>query len=189
MSGAEVPSSVASSRSIERDERSSARDRAAARRDAVDEARDDAATGRDADADARDDAARVRERFARDVLWSEELRADMEARRRRRREVQDGAEARLEQAIIDSEMARSRAAMTRRAFRDFLRQTREARIEAEADRHASRRDRMSSDHSRREAAQDRAASAHDRDFAAAQRDQGEIAGNLAHQPGEVTDQA
>jgi hypothetical protein len=180
---------VVSLNSIERDERSSARDRAAERRDALDRARDDVASGRDAAAAARDDAARLREQFARNVLWAEERRAETEARWRRWCQVESGSEARLEQALIDSEVARSRAAMTRRAFRDFLQQTREERIEAEADRHASRQDRMNSDDSRREAAQDRAASAHDREFAAAESDQGEIAGNLADRPGETTNQA
>jgi hypothetical protein len=175
--------------SIERDERSSARDRAAERRDALDRAGDVAAAGRDVAADARDDAARLRERYARDVLWADELRAEVEARWRRWRELETGSDARLEQALIDGEVAWSHAMMTRTAFRTFLQQTREERIEAEADRQASRQDRMDSDASRREAAQDRVASAHDRDFAAAERAQDEIAGNLADQPAERTDQA
>jgi hypothetical protein len=154
---------------IERDERSSVRDRAAERRDALDRARDVAAAGRDDAAEARDDEARLRERYARDALWADELRAEVEAHRRRWREPDAGSDARLEQALIDGEVARSHAAMTRTVFRAFLQQTRDERSEAEADRQASRHDRMNSDESRREAAQDRAASAQDRDFAAAER--------------------
>jgi hypothetical protein len=156
----------------DRDELSSARDRAADQRDAHDRNRDAAAAARDAAADARDESAMRRERFARSALWADEVRS--EALRRECEESEARTDARFEQALLDSEVARSRAAMIREEFRAFLDEMRRQRIDAKADRNASRQDRVQSGSSRHQAAQDRQAAAQDRYAAAAERECDEI---------------
>lgn len=163
----------------ERDARGSTRDRAAERRDARDRTRDVAAAARDVAADARDHSARLREQLMRDGLWAEEIHDEVQAYWHEASDPEAGPEPRLEQALIDSEEAISRAAMLRAEVRAFLDETRQQRIDAEADRQASRQDRMDSDCSRDQAAQDRQAAEQDREAAASERDRDELARNSA----------
>lgn len=157
-----------------RDERSAYRDRKAGDRDAQGAARDDDARDRDVLAQQTDRDARQREEAVRVRLVAREHAEGARAIRDRVAVQHQDADAAYQQAQIDSEAARSEAALMGEELGDLLGDAEEQRTREAADRRASGHDRFASEMDRRAAKADRWAAEGGRRADAADRDQLEI---------------